>query len=158
MLFLQQVHLDYFLPQMAPKESKAIDHKTCVNTPPSHNQEGNIINYIAVYVMCVPFGMTMDNSLAVATLCLDGQQMVSKDRPVLPYPYVPPKVKKKNKMAPCIPFSPLDCPIEREAAKLSFGFCSLHNQPHLFLFFLAASSCSNESTQDCSWKVGIGLI
>ena len=29
-------------PKMAP-----IGHKTCVNTPPSHNQEGNIVNYSA---------------------------------------------------------------------------------------------------------------
>ena len=41
----------------APKESKSIGHKPCVNTPPSHNQQGNIINSAAgaqCDAICVP--------------------------------------------------------------------------------------------------------
>ena len=37
--------------KMAPMESKPIGHKTCVNTPPSHNQQ-NIINYSAACARC----------------------------------------------------------------------------------------------------------
>ena len=80
-------------PKMVPKESKPVDHNTCVNTPPSHNQEGNILNYsdacarceAGLFTSCVPMGMTIGN-VAAATLCLDGQQMVFIEHSVLPYP------------------------------------------------------------------------
>ena len=39
-------------PQVAHKESTPIGHKTCFITPPSHNQEGKIINYYADCARC----------------------------------------------------------------------------------------------------------
>ena len=44
---------NFFAPtQIAPKESKTIGHRTCVNTPLSHNQEGKKINYSGACAQC----------------------------------------------------------------------------------------------------------